>query len=284
MVELTKLFQRQLRRGKTALFVLAPHQVSKYEDDLPAGYEDYANENSDNLLQQLKENGIPVLDLREEMQRDGISYADAFFKTDHHWKPKTGFYAYKKLVDYFTQMGIIAPIESKYTDLAAFHVENYENWFLGSAGKRTGQYYAGVDDFSIISPEFETSLSLYLPSNSLLIEGNFLEVGFDMAAMRQDFFGANPYAGFGHSDRDHKQYRNEFAPVDLKVLSIADSFGNVPLTFLPLVFQSCDELDMRYYDGVFEEYYQDYDPDILIVLISSYSPAQDNTMYHFFED
>lgn len=253
--QLTKVCNRQKSKGKDFLFVLAPCQVPKYQNILPAGYVDYSNPSSDELLELLRKNNVPVLDLREEMLNDNISYTDAFFKADHHWKPETGFYAYKKILDYFIKKKIIEADNSKYTDIKEYNVETYKNWYLGSLGKRTGRYFTGVDDFSIITPKFETSMSAEIPSLSINKQGSFAEIGFDMSANKLDYFSANPYGVYGNKDRDFIRYRNASAPVNLKVLSWGDSFTNSSLTFLPLIFKKCDELDMRHYKGNFEEYY-----------------------------
>ena len=57
---------------------MTPCQIPENENLLPIGYVDYSNQNADDLLKILENNNIPILDLRKEMIKDGISYTDAF--------------------------------------------------------------------------------------------------------------------------------------------------------------------------------------------------------------
>ena len=283
--QLTKLYNKQKENDKAFLFVLAPGQLPKYEDILPAGYQDYGNQNADALLDALKENGVPFLDLREEMIYDGIDHTDAFFITDHHWKPETGFWAYSKIIDILIYNRIIDPIDPMYTDIGEYNVEVYPEFFLGAFGRRTGMYYAGVDDIAIITPKTDPDISLNDPSKDIEKQGTFSNVAFDWDMLKKDYYSINPYTAYNYGRLTGvKEYRNETAPVDLKVLAIGDSFAIVPFTFLPLVFNTCDQMDMRDYQEDFEEYYSKYEPDIVIVLINPSQVAEENTSYDFFND
>lgn len=287
--QLTKLYNKQKESGKYFLFVLAPTQIPKYENILPAGYTDYSNQNADNLINMLQINGVPVLDLREEMLNDGMNNTDAFFVTDHHWKPETGFWAYTKIVNYLIDKGVASSIDPMYTDINCFNVDVYKKWFLGSSGKRTGTYYAGVDDFSIITPKFETDISLEIPSKDIYREGAFADVAFSRKLASKDYFNLNEDGIYGYGNASGKIYRNEMAPINLNILSIRDSFACTSLTFLPIVVTSCEELDMRYDKNIqdsdyFQNFYAEYNPDVIIVLISARTVVQLNTVYDFFND
>ena len=283
-IQLTKLYTHQKEKDKDFLYVLAPDQVPKYEDILPAGYKSYSNQNADDLLETLRKNDVPVLDLREEMLNEKIDHTDAFFVTDHHWKPETGFWAYTKIIDQLVQTGAMNPIDSVYTDINEYEIEVYKDFFLGSAGKRTGSYYAGVDDFSFIFPKFETDFSLELPSRSISLHGDFRDIAYDTSCIVYDYFSARVHDSYGHGQYGYKHYNNEMAPSDLKVLIIGDSFSRVPCTFLPLVFNSCNQFDMRYFEGDFEECYYEYNPDVVIVLTTPASVKEKHLTYDFFND
>ena len=287
--QLIKLCNRQKENGGAFLFVLAPFQAPKYEDVMPAGYVDYSNQNSDDLLKLLMESDVPVLDLREEMKNEGISHSEAFFVTDHHWKPETGFWAYTEIVDRLTHSGLIQPIDRKYTDIGEYDIEIKNNWFLGSSGKRTGIFFAGTDDFSVISPrdpDFGKEVSLYMPSVSATIQGSFSETLYNHSELgiAQDFFSGNPYGGYGHGDKSVKHYQNAAAPTELSILAIGDSFALSTFSYLPLVADSMDYLDMRYYNGNFEEYYSEFAPDVVIILVTAHGAVSENTTYDFFGD
>jgi hypothetical protein len=286
--QMTKLHDAQKGNGKQFLFVLAPFQVPKYEDILPAGYLDYSNQNADDLLDMLRDNNVPFLDLREEMQKDGISSADAFFVTDHHWKPETGFWAFAKIVDHLAEAKIIKPVDPKFTDINEYNIEVYKDWFLGSAGKRTGTYYAGVDDISVIYPKFETEISLEIPYKNVSQKGAFSDVVFSRKLVERDFFNDGAYDIYGYGDVNGKDYRNANAPADLRVLFIRDSFACATATFFPLVATECKELDMRHVYGDFYghnnflSFYNEYEPDVIVVLVNAGSVTDVHTTYDYF--
>jgi len=286
-VQMTKLFNRQKENGKHFLFVVTPRKVPKYEDILPRGYADFSNQNADELLEILRSHGVPVFDLRDELQKDDISYENTFFVTDHHWKPEAGFWAYTKITDYLVQNEIIEPIDKKYTDITNYNIEIYKDWFLGSLGKRTGIYYVGVDDISIITPNYDTTISLEIPPENISKYGSFYDVAFSHRLDRINYFLDNPYATYGYGDSNGKIYRNANAPSKIKILFIRDSYACVCTTFFTLVATESRELDMRNYGnfGSFQDYYSEYAPDVLIVFVNAGTGIVSmNTVYDFFND
>jgi len=289
-IQMTKLNDHQVEKGKYFLFVITPSQLPKYENIMPAGYTDYSHANADNLLEILKNNNVPFLDLREELDKDGISYSDAFYVTDHHWKPEIGFWAYTKIVDFLVDNKMMGQIDPMYTDFNKYNIELYKDFFLGSSGKRTGSYYAGVDDFGIVVPKDDNwgkDVVLEIPSIGVLVKESFKDVIFDHRDFEDspDYFIANPYGRYGYGDKDHKNYFNAASPLDQRILAIGDSYSISTFSYLSLVANRLDCLDMRYFKYNFAEYYYDYDPDIIIVLVNGGSgTVSDNTTYDFFGD
>lgn len=284
VLQMTKLSEKQKARGKHFLFVIAPNQNPKNRDILPAGYAEYSNQDADEMASRLRANGVSVLDLRDELINDGISWEDAFFVADHHWKPETGFWAYAKIIKRFEEMGVIEPADPKLTDIGEYNQTVYEDWFVGSSGIRTGYLYSGLDDFTLITPKFKTDLTYSNVPDTVMKRGSFDNVALGGAVAQKDYFNYGPYSIYGNGDQAFKRYTNPDAGADIKLLSIGDSFSNVPFAFLPLAIGRCDELDMRYYDGDFASYYAQYAPDAVLVLINAGTLSQENTHYDFFGD
>jgi hypothetical protein len=283
--QITKLFAAQKERNASFLYVLAPTEIPKYENLLPAGYRDFSNKNGDELLALLRENGVPVLDLREEMARDGLRHTEAFFTTDHHWKPETGFWAYTKIMERLARSGATEPVEPHYTALDCYNVEVYPHAFLGSAGRRTGAYYAGVDDLSIISPKFDTDILLEIPALTVKKQGSFFSIAYNDRAFQHDFFNDDPLGGYGAGYHSLKRFRNDNAPLDLKVMCIGNSFSNTSLVYLSLAVKALDLLNMQWtVEGDFKTYYADFQPDICIMLTYANSDYDPNNTYDFFGD
>ena len=283
---ISRFAQRQLSQGKQFLFVMVPSQISKYEDLLPTGYTDTTNETADILLELLTQNGVPCLDLRETMHSEGMTQADAYFTTEHHWKPQTGFWAYTKMLEALQQFDVIAPVDSFYTDSGNFEFVTYEKTFLGSSGKRTGIYYAGLDDSVFIRPKFDTEISVTIPDRGLDLTGRYEDVGYntevEMDYSHPDYFNENAYGLYGWGDTSLTQWRNENAPENAKVMLIGESFGNIPFSLMSLYFSSADELDMRYYSSDFAGYYASYQPDIVIMEVNVDQAVAEITTYPYF--
>lgn len=258
--------------GGNFLFVMVPSQISKYEDLLPPGYTDTTNADADAFLALLDDAGVPYLDLREELQNDGISVTDAYYVTDHHWTPQTGFWAYQKMVSKLEQMGAIAPVDPFYTDPENFTFETHPDSFLGSSGKRTGKYYAGVDDSVLILPNFDTDIHITVPKRNLEVQGRFEDVAYNTDVKydytNPDFFEDNFYGLYGWGDNPITHWRNETAPYNHKFLMIGESFGNVPFCLMSILFDSCDEMDMRHFEDDFPDYYAGYQPETVILEFS----------------
>ena len=271
--------------GGSFLFVMAPGQISKYEDLLPIGYTDTTNDTADAFLALLDQAGVPYLDLREEMHRDGISAAEAYYTTDHHWLPQTGLWAYRKILEKLHHMGAIDPVDSLYTDPDNFTFETYENTFLGSSGKRTGIYYAGLDDSIYIRPNFETDISVRIPERQLELRGTYEEVCYNTEAVHNyqdpDFYLENSYGLYGWGDNPITHWRNNQAPQQEKFLLVGESFGNIPFSLMSLPFSSCDEVDRRYFTEDFIAYYEEYAPDTVIIEVNVDMTISENTTFAY---
>lgn len=280
-----RFHQKQQEKGGHFLFVMVPSQISKYEDLLPTGYTDSFNETADLFLSYLRDAGVPCLDLREAMAEAGISAADGYFVTDHHWKPQTGFWAYTKILEALAQTGAIDPVDNFYTNVQNYTFQTYENCFLGSSGKRTGRYYAGTDDFSFIIPSFHTDVSVTVESQNVDLQGRFEDVAYGTDVFAgypdPDFFQDDPYNAYGWGNTPLTRWRNPLAPQEGKFLLIGESFGNVPYSLLSLYLSACDEMDMRYYDGDFAAYYEAYAPDTVVMEVNVTQTVAEITTYPY---
>lgn len=271
--------------GGKFLFVMAPSQISKYEELLPAGYTDTTNDTADVFLAMLEQAGVPYLDLRAEMEADGMSVTESFFTTDHHWTPQTAFWAYGKILNRLAQLDAIGPVDPFYTDPQNFTFETYENTFLGSSGKRTGPYYAGLDDSIFIRPNFETNISILVPERQLELQGPYEEISYNTEAVHNfrdpDFYQENCYGLYGWGDTQITHWRNENAPQQGKFLLIGESFGNIPFSLMSIYCESCDEVDMRHFQEDFAQYYETYAPDTVIVEVNVDMTLSENTQVHY---
>lgn len=214
------------------LYLTTPRTPSKFDPQLPAGIEHYANDYSDRLVEMLQEGGVECIDLRQTLHDEGINEYDMLFRTDHHWTPKGGFYAFGKINDWLTEK-LDCDVDPRVTDLSNYTVTTYKHWHLGSRGQRTGIYYGGVDDFDLIVPNFETSLA----SNGA--EGTYQDLVINMRLLQS----RDPIPKSVYDDvymNSQIAFHNDLAWNDKKILVYTDSFGTAVLPFMDISYQDVD--------------------------------------------
>ncbi len=260
--------------GAKFLYIQAPFKVDPYGDFAVNGRVDFTNQNCDDLLSQLKAQGIATMDLRQNLhqwaQEDHVSYHDYFFRTDHHWKPETALRAAKVVGDRLRKYGV--PVDDSHYDLQEFDVEVLPEFFLGSQGKRATLAKATADDFSILHPKFPTQLHFEVPQLKLDKVGEFEITYDDKEIERRDLYNLNPYGMYGHSDRAIVNIENLLVPIsEKKVLIIRDSFCDTMAPFLALGMRNVMLLDIRQFTGSVKSYIAEHKPDVVIVM---YTEAQ----------
>lgn len=284
-------------RGIGLLYVQAPQKV-RSDDQLPYGVEDTNNQAVDELLVGLEEAGIETLDLREELAREaeelGMEWTDWFFVTDHHWTPEAAFHANQYLLDYLEERHTVArrspgggvkqlpyEIPEKYRSEDYFTKTTYEDYFLGSQGKRTGTLYAGVDDIEMWAPNYPTYFR-YLASYGDDRTGSFADsLLFSQRVEEVDWFNGNPYTLYSGGDYPIAHITNYYNNTGPKVMLIRDSFSCTLAPFLALSCSALYTIDLRYFTGDLLAYVDWLDPDYVFIL---YAPgtARSNAMFDFF--
>lgn len=259
------------QRGSSVLYVQAPFKISKYDNELPEGVEDYTNYNADKFLDDLKDNGVSCLDLREEIKNDGLDHYSLFFKTDHHWLPKTGFWAFTKIAEVLKD-NYGFKYDEKYTNINNYTEEIYKDEFLGSKGKRVGiTYSGGLDDMPLMYPKFETNLTFSVPSENVERNGQFYDTIFEKEYLKKNnYYLDTPYCVYTGYDKDLQILKNNNSENGKKVLVIKDSFARVMIPFLSLVCDEVDSIDLRSFDNAeLINYIDKSNPDLVIFLYNA---------------
>lgn len=258
--------------GAKTLYVQTPVKPIEGYVEMPVGIHDFSNENSDNLLAQLQAAGIETLDLRENIKTSGLDYNNLFYKTDHHWKTETAFWATGEVKDHLNELfGFNLDPDDFYTDSSQYQSVFYKQNFLGSQGRRVGKYYGGVDDFTLMLPNYETDYSVTINkiNNSSQAEGTFEEAIVKYNLLRPKDIFTNRYAAYFGADFPEVIVKNHKADNDLKVLIFKDSFGLPFSAFFSTMVGETRLLDTRYYSGDLEAYIREYDPDLVLYLFKS---------------
>jgi len=254
------------------LYVQLPFKIEN-DSVMPVGCKDYGNKNADKLIEYLSEKNVPYLDIRDSIKTAGYDYDSLFFKTDHHWKPSTAFWA----------AGIIAEnLEEKYNfeidqdkyDIKNYTIKTYKDWFLGSMGKRTGVWYGGTDDFDVIIPNFETDFDFDAYSSSGLEErnGDFENTMYKWEYInKKDYFNINTYAGYIGGDYKMNIIENYMATNDKNILLVRDSYSCAMAPFLTFAAKNLTTIDLRHYnEQSLIEHIRKNNYDIVII---AYNPS-----------
>lgn len=260
------------------LFVQSPSNISKVDPQLPTGIEDYTNVFADAFLELLCEYNVENLDTRKVLEEQEESYRSFFFRTDHHWKSEGAFLAFQAIAERLEDM-LSVEIPQDYTDRSSYEEVVYKEWFLGSHGKRTGPYYAGVDDIEVLYPKFETELQVSIPSENIVRTGSFEEAVLDWSNIEpKDYFGANCYHVYIGEEYPLVHMRNESAPIHRKILLIKDSTALPVQAFLSTCFEEVDAIDLRLYDGMtVMDYVRESGPDMVMVMYHPYMLGEERT-------
>lgn len=266
------------QKGISFFYVTMPYVVDKYDRQLPIGINDYANQNLDALQEELLERDVKCMDLREAIHEDGLETYDIFFKTDHHWTTEGGFWAFQKITEYMEQE-YGDTVDEMVKDIGNYDITTYEDAHLGSAGQRTGIYYAGIDDFDLIVPQFQTELTRMCDGTT----GTFEEVLIDKAALQNTNY-VNRYTYDSVLQYADDGIYNPDPLVDKKVLIIGDSMSKSVMPYMSLIYREVlfypDSSDVSAID---EGYLETYQPDIVICMYY-YTQLEEAIAYNFYSN
>lgn len=265
--------------GIGLLYVQAPAKVSMTDKKLPAGMQDFANENADGLIEELQEAGILVLDLRPEMYDIAEDYYGAFYVTDHHWKTTTAFRMAGVLARYLNDQYGFA-FDEKYYDIANYNVEKYEDYFLGSLGKKVTLAMTEPEDFELIVPDFDTSFSIQIPERDIDLQGKFQDTLLDYRHLEEiDYYHENCYAAYMNRNDAVASIHNGAASCNegRRILFIKDSYSTPFIPYIALGVEYVDTLYEIRFTGSVRSYIDAFRPDLVIVMYSADNVSGDGS-------
>lgn len=239
-----------------------------YERGLPNGY---FNEKADAYIQDLQQQQIAVLDLRKDLATSSLDQSELFFKTDHHWRIETAFWAYQDLARYLnSHYGFV--VDPVYLNKENWNFLTYKNAFLGSMGRKTGSFYSGIDDITLIYPKFNTDYDMrmeYSKDMVLFPKGRFEETLLSYVPFRN---GLDPFDTYydkysaylmGDYPLAHIVNKNSHGP---KVLFIKDSMARPVAAFLSTMCSEVWLIDPRYYKDSIDDFVTMHELDYIFVM------------------
>lgn len=256
----TVAFKKYLdEKGINLIYI---NQPTKYVDDnlfsQEFGVESYSNRNADLFLERIAEAGIPVIDLRDDMEEEGINVYDMFYRTDHHWTTRSGLWAARKIAEGLNEYCGYS-IDTSIYDETNYTFTEWENCWLGEQGRKIGKSYVGLDDFTEIKPKFETSFTF--KKKEELTQGTFDDfVREDYYNTEQDVYDAKSWH-YSYTRQDAINNNVDYG----KVLFLGDSYAQVVLPFLSLGVSELDSLILRSYKGDLRELIEKEDYDTVVI-------------------
>ena len=270
------------QRNIQLMYVNTPVKFTPGRTELPVNVVDYSNDNVDRMLAELKERNITTVDLREDMNAQGIKSEDIFFWTDHHWTADGGIWSADVMLQKLAKM---YPESFKY-DASYFQKSNYnitvlEDFFLGTQGRRVGAYYIGKEDFLVYSPKFETNFTVQRYFNG---EGQVenLTGSFDETIVCSEALDperANGGTSNGRATDTYSYYTgSDMAVVRIinndpnatgRIVMVKDSFARMTVPFLACGVKEICMVDLRHYKGSLYEYIEDISPDLVMLYYNS---------------
>lgn len=267
---LSELADLAKRNNSEFLYIQIPYKISENEESLSKMYLDYSNKNADGLLAVLEKNHVSYLDLREEFEERYEDLLPLFYKTDHHWRIETGLEAAEIVAD-FLQDEYGFEMKLKNLEQTKFKATTYKDSFLGSRGRKVTLAKTSLEDITILTPDYETSLCVNIPDRGIEACGSFEDVLMDKSKLgREDYYEVSPYHTYAYGDRPIIEIENELVDNGKKILIIRDSFSVPFVPFLSLSASSVHSLDLRYFKGSVKAYIEQYQPDMILV---AYNPS-----------
>lgn len=269
VAELAETRDRLSAQGIPLLYVQAPGKLGFSEEGPMPGLENNTYQKLNDFLAELDKADIDHVDTREWM-----SGPDGFYDTDHHWTTETCF-------DIAAGLGRLLNSEYGFNiDEAALDASNYKfethkDAFLGAEGRRTGRYYAGLDDFTVITPAFETDFHVEIESKETghsERDGSFEDTIMDGTKDTVHYsFDDSAYYAYWGGDYGRAEAVNNNINDDSSIVVIKDSYG-IPVTaFLTNMFHKVNVIDIRYYesDKKIRDVIAEADPDMVMFIYGS---------------
>ena len=253
--------------GMPVLYVQGPFKVNSRDTGV-YGVVDFTNQNADALVRGLRAAGTDVLDLREAMEDAGKLSHAAFYRTDHHWLPETGLWAAGVVAERLNDGYGFAIDEGLFSPDAYTH-EVYEDWFLGSQGKKATLAACAPEDFVLLYPDDDMRFTCTIPSLGLERSGGF-DVLYQKSMLgNRDYYNDSPYSAYFYSDVPLKSVHNETVANGKRLLVLSDSFGNTLTPFLCRGVETVDVLDLRYFTGSLAAYLSENAYDAVVIFYSA---------------
>lgn len=251
------------------LFVHAPSKLCNNQLNSYI-YKDYSDVGASDFLNYI-EKDIDYIDLRKNISKVTTKPLKLYFKTDHHWLPETGFWVTNELSDYIINNYGFA-LNKENIEKEKYKKKVYPNIFFGSDGRNVSLSNASPEDFSVITPNFKTSLNVKIANLGIDRNGSFHDTLINWDLLKYVYYyESNQYAAYAYGDQPLINIHNNYVSNGKKILLIKDSFSDVVSPYLAMEVENLSIIDLRYFDGSLKNYVTKYQPDLVLVMYNTSS-------------
>lgn len=253
------------------LYVQAPNREIANGDSSIAEF-NLDDETMDTVVTALKDENIPVLDIREKLLEEDRNFelSDLFLHTDLHMQTDSEIWMADQVAKYLKdQMGLPINNMEYLEDMSLYTKKSYE--MVGNYGRTYGKYFVNSDTFDIYHPNFDTSYEYYIPD----IEGSNLTGSFDEVLMNG--YENKSYDEYTYWVTDYMHFTVPYYTYinnnqeNGKLLVITDSMAYRGLSYLSLTTKQITILDPRFFGEVdYVKLAMQEEYDAVIVLQGNY--------------
>ncbi len=259
--------------GVPILYVQPPTKYIDGYTEFPPTLHDQTAANAANTKQAVLDAGVAYLDLREAAEADELDKEKLFYRTDHHWRVETAFWAAQQTaaeLDELFGLGLLA--DPAYLDEANWRQTTWRQNFLGSQGRRVGRFYGGLDDFTLLEPDFATAFSVRLWQQTGEVtekDGSFADALLEQSMLTDPDVYTNRYGAYWGADYPLATADNLNIEDGPTLLIIKDSYALPFGAFLAAAADKIYMVDLRYFDiNNLSSYITEIAPDAVIIMYS----------------
>lgn len=247
-VKRINVIRKKVKNTDTKVVVLL--YPCRYNDEWTNGYKGipYKKYNAlvDDMTAYFRYYSVDYIDYREYFIKNEWKATDIFYKTDQHWTTLAAFAGYGQLVQHLNE-NYDANLNTYYTNIDNYNLETYEKYFIGDYGRDAGVAYVGLDDFTLVSPKYETNYTIKFTDDEGVWEeqsGDVYKTLIDLSYFEEeDYYNKDMYSTYLNAINEQATVINNGNNDGLKVLFISDSYTSpLGVFFAP----HCSQMDFMW--------------------------------------
>ncbi|WP_077324853.1 DHHW family protein [Virgibacillus siamensis] len=236
--EINSFTQEINKQNIDVYFGLVPHKTIMMRDKLPDYLESHGKKMTDKLMQRFSDQ-VHAMDLRSAI-KGHMDEKNMYFYTDHHWKPKAAYYAYRSIINNMAK---------KHPDVGKPIPKNQYTWkdskkpSYGTYARKTGKAYVKkADRIPIVQPKFKEK------PFKICFKGSCDREFYVKKYLKSDKVFAPRYKAYLGGSLPKVTIENPNNPDGRKLLVLKDSYAHPMIPFLARNFKEIHMLDQRHND------------------------------------